>query len=456
MVLVSNYEPNQKQALFHSSPCEEVFYGGAKGGGKSVALVIEGFLYGIEHPGATIYFFRETYDDLEANIVQEWITKIPKELYRYNQSKHIAVLNNGTMVYFRYISNDKDADGYQGRSIDWIGVDELTKHTEYAIQILLSCLRSPKGFPPRFRATGNPGGIGHTWVKSRYIEATKYGQEIYIDDITGNRVQFIPATVYDNYVLMGNDPAYVRRLENLPEDQRKAFLLGDWDIFAGQYFPEWRRDIHVVQPFEIPPWWKRFRAMDYGLDMCAVAWFAVDPQGDLFIYRELYESGLNLTQAAQKIQAKTDAGENISYTVASPDLWRTNRETGIHEAEIMMKAGLKGLIPADNDRIPGWRNLREYLMVIERLGQDGQKHKAARFKVFSNCLNAIRTIPALIHDDKKVEDVSDEPHELTHMPEAIRYGCMSRPAKPLTPEAQRKRRRQMYQDDQPISSVTGY
>lgn len=222
------YTPNKKQKIFHSCAADEVVYGGSKGGGKSCALVMECLAYCLENKGATAYLFRETYDDLEANLVQEWKQKVPKELYEYSESKHIASLRNGSRVLFRYISNDEDADGYQGRSIDFIGIDELTKHSEKAVQVLLSCLRSPKGFKPLFRGTCNPGGKGHTWVKKRYIEATGHGAKQYRDCVTGNIIAFIPAQVYDNEILMKNDPAYVRRLENLPDAQKKAFLYGDW------------------------------------------------------------------------------------------------------------------------------------------------------------------------------------------------------------------------------------
>lgn len=156
MNITVNYEPNLKQRIFHECDAEEAVYGGAKGGGKSCALVMEAFAWGSEHAGADMYLFRETYDDLEANLIKEWKEKVPKETYEYNEGKHTATLFNGTTVKFRYISNYADAEGYQGRSIDWIGVDELTKHEERSIQVLLSCLRSVKGFKPRFRATCNP------------------------------------------------------------------------------------------------------------------------------------------------------------------------------------------------------------------------------------------------------------------------------------------------------------
>lgn len=162
MEIKINYTPNKKQAKFHACGADEVVYGGAKGGGKSCALVMECLAYCLENTGAVAYLFRESYDDLEANIIREWKEKVPSELYSYSETKHIATLKNGSQVFFRYIANEADAEGYQGRSIDFIGVDELTKHTERAIQILLSCLRSPKGFTPKFKGTCNPGGVGST------------------------------------------------------------------------------------------------------------------------------------------------------------------------------------------------------------------------------------------------------------------------------------------------------
>lgn len=458
------YTPSPKQALFHSSPCEETFFGGSKGPGKSCALVMEGFAYACEYPGAKVYFFRESYDDLEANIIDEWLSKIPEKtkdnpngLYTYNSSKHIAQMINGTKVFFRYVSNDKDADKYQGRSMDWIGIDELCKLSDYSIKVLLSCLRSPKGFPPRFRATANPGGIGHSYVKERYVTGTDYGKKITIDPETGNRIQFIAATVYDNPILMANDPAYVRRLENLPPDQKKAFLYGDWDIFSGQFYPEFKREKHVIPPFTPPPWWNKFRSIDYGLDMLACYWWAVDTHGKCYIYRELYESGLSLTKAALRILENSPEDEHISYTVASPDLWQRNKDkdTGETEAETMMAAGLNDLIPADNRRIPGWRRIRELLAPYDLDDEDNIIQLDPLLVITEDCPNAIRTLPAIQHDDKILEDVATEPHELTHAPESIRYGAMSRPQRSRSEkeiEDTKRRRRELLK---PRNRITG-
>ncbi len=421
-VITVPYEPNAKQSSFHASGEDEVVYGGAKGGGKSCALVIEAAAYGAEHPGAEIYMFRETYDDLEANLISEWKRKIPKELYTYHESKHLATMTNGTRVFFRYIRNYADAESYQGRSMDWIGVDELTKHEKRSIQVLLSCLRSPKGYPVRFRGTCNPGGVGHVWVKEEYIEATEYGSKTTTDPVTGNTRAFIPAKVYDNVVLMKNDPNYVKRLENLPDKEKKAYLYGDWDIFEGQYFSEWDRKVHVVEPFQIPTHWKRYRVTDYGLDMLAFYWATMNEQGKLFVYKELYEKDLIISEASSRIKKASTNLERMAV-FAPPDLWNRRQETGKSAASIFMENGVS-MIKTPNDRHNGWLNLKEWLKVTEtRDEQTGEVTRSANLQIFSNCTNLIRCLPQLQHDEKDPTDVAKFPHELTHGPDALRYLC---------------------------------
>ena len=405
-----DYRPNKKQAQFHASNATECVYGGAKGGGKSCALIMETLAYTLENKGSSAYLFRETYDDLESNLIKEWKAKVPKEVYTYSESKHIATLINGSTVHFRYISNDADADRYQGRSIDFIGVDELTKQSERAVQVLLSCLRSPKGFKTRFRATCNPGGKGHTWVKRRYIEATHHGRITYTDEVSGNTVAFIPATVYDNDVLMQNDPAYVRRLENLPEAERKAFLLGDWDIFEGQYFGEFRYDIHTCEPFKIPSHWRVYRSIDYGLDCFACLWIATDDIGNAYVFRELAEKDLPISSASQKAIELTD--EDIWDTLAPPDLWNRSQETGKSKALLFEEAGFP-LNKSNNDREAGWLALRELL----KLDSNGEP----RLHIFRTCTRLINDLPQLQHDAKRPTDCATEPHEVTHVPDALRY-----------------------------------
>jgi phage terminase large subunit len=415
--IIVDYEPNDKQALFHNSTATEVVYGGAKGGGKSCALVMEALVYGLEYPGANIYLFRETYEVLEANLISEWKEKVPEAIYTYNESKHIAKLVNGSTVRFRYVRNFRDAQIYQGRSFDFVGVDELTKHDEKTIQELLSCVRSPKGFPPRFRATCNPGGIGHGWVKKRYIDATDRGAKEIEDEITGNHIAFIPARVYDNTVIMANDAAYVRRLENLPEAQRKAYLHGDWDSFEGQAFSEWREDIHVVQPFKIPSTWKRYRGIDYGrtAPFCCL-WAAEDQDHNIYIYREAYEAGLDATDQAKLINERT-GGEDIYHTVLDSACWIPNQ----HGESIADTYGSEGLYcdQASKNRLNGKDRVHKWLKVLkDHTGVD-----YSRLRVFKSCSNLIRTLPALPLDDKHIEDVDTKAED--HAYDALRYLLMS-------------------------------
>lgn len=432
--IIIPYEPNAKQCIFHATPAEEAVYGGAKGGGKSRALVMDALAYALEYPGANAYLFRESYPNLEANLIREWIKAVPKELYRYNDQKHTAFLLNGSQVLFRYVRNEKDAESYQGQEFDYMGVDELTKHTERTIQILLSCLRSAKGFPVRFRGTCNPGGKGHGHVKANFVEATKYGKEVAFDPITGNRRVFIPAKVYDNTVLMQNDPTYARRLENLPEQERKAFLEGDWDVFIGQVFSEWNRDTHVIEPFLVDPNWIRFRSFDWGFAKpYSIHWYAVDYDGLIYCYRELY--GMKEKQpdvgteeeprvVAEKV-AELERGENIAYGVADPAIWQKRKDVrnGESVAETFAKCGVYWN-PADNDRLNG------KMQVHARLRGQGKGKPGV--KIFSTCVHLIRTLPMLCYDEKKVEDVDTDMED--HAYDEFRYACMSRPYTPEPPK----------------------
>ena len=427
--------PNDKQVLFHKSNATEVVYGGAKGGGKTSALVMECAAYSLEYPGATIYFFRETYDDLEANIIAEWKRRIPPEIYTYHETKHIATMFNGTVIYFRFVKNKADAEKYDGRSIDAIFIDELTKHEEATVQQLLSCLRSPKGFPVRFRGSCNPGGIGHKWVKDRYITPTNKGKKAYQDSISGNSIAFIPSTVYDNFAIMDNDPAYVRRLENLPEKKKQAFLHGDWDSYDGQAFEEWDGSIHVVKPFEIPDHWYRWRSVDNGYtDNFAWYWFAVDERGIVYIYREFTRLSTDpklaySEQAKKVIELSThtifqngvvmEIQEPIGATYCGHDAFASHPlAEGKTIAWYYQQAGLKGLLSAVPDRRLRKATWHEYLKPIEL-----NEKKIAKVQIFDTCTELIETLPALSEDERDPEKVADCP--IDHWYDGAGYGLVA-------------------------------
>ena len=221
----------------------------------------------------------------------------------------------------------------------------------------------------------------------------------------------------DNQALLDRDPGYVRMLENLPDTLRRAWLEGDWDIFTGQYFTEFRREVHTCTPFPIPAHWRRYFTMDYGLDMLAGYWIALDPEGRAFVYRELYQSGLIIGEAAELIRRMTPPEEEIYQWFAPPDLWSRRQDTGRSVAEIFYDKGIS-LSQAENRRVAGWLELHEWLRV---------RDQGPGLQIFYSCPNLIRTLPALQFDEKRPSDVAAEPHELTHGPDALRYFAAGRP-----------------------------
>jgi phage terminase large subunit len=337
----------------------------------------------------------------------------------------------------------------------WVWIEEAYEiDSEADFDMIDESIRGemPAGLWKQLTLTYNPW-INTHWTKTRFF------------DNEDPNAFTLTTTFLCNEWLDESDRQKIIDLQYTNPDRYKVVGLGDYGLPGGVYFDEFRSDIHVCKPFPIPKWWKRFRAMDYGFDMLAAASFAVSPEGDLFLYKEIYEPGLHLTAAAQKVIAATESDEKISYTVASPDLWnpaagykRHNEIKGPPEVETMIKAGLKGLTKADNRRVQGWRQLREWLTVIERPDEQGKPHKTARLKIFDTCKHAIRTLSSVVKDEHDPEDVADEPHELTHMPEAIRYGIMSRPPlKSETDAERRKRERNRQEALKPVvSDITGW
>lgn len=417
MNVLVDYQPSEKQELFHKTKEDMTVYGGAKGGGKSKGLVMDAFIYALKYPKSNIYLFRETYPMLESTLIAEFKRSVPRELYTFNESKYFAKLINGSIIRFRYISNLSDAESYQGIEMDFIGIDELTKHKKESIQILMSCMRSAKGYPTKFKASCNPGGIGHSWVKEDFIDKTNHGTEVVIDELTGSSIRFIPAKVYDNPVLMKNDPNYVKRLENLPEAQKRAFLNGEWDSFEGQAFSEWDRDIHVVKPFYIPDTWERFRGIDYGrVNPFCCLWGARDHDGNLYVYRELYEPNLDAESQAKMIY-NASIGESFKYTVLDTACWAKNHDhTTI--ADIYSQNGVT-CMQASKDRLNGKNIVHKWLKVLD----NGNGKKKSRIMFFENCVNIIKTLPSLPMDKVRVEDIDTNAED--HAYDALRYMLMA-------------------------------
>lgn len=429
-----NYKENDKQKLFHQSISDEVLYGGAKGGGKSVALVMDALKYALIYKKAKVYLFRKTYDDLEANLINEWFEKVPNELYQYNKTKKIAQLINGSKVYFRFLASYSDAIRYDGRSIDYIGIDELTHFEEAWVQVLLSCLRSPLGYPPYFRATSNPGNIGHAWVKKRYITKTDYGKKIYVDSQTKNTVEFIPASVYDNKILINNDPKYIKRLENLPLAKRKAYLYGDWDVYEGRAFPEFDERISVCKDFEIPKHWDRWMALDNGYaDPFYWAWFAVDEDGVVYLYREFTrnrnELRLTYSKQASKVMSMMtyvkdlkEYHEDIEVCVAGLDAFNTHHRdiSGKTLIDYYIEGGFT--IPftkAVTNRAFRKSTFHEYLKPIK---DENTGRVYSKLQVFESCKSFIDTFKNLMEEKDNPEVVADNLYD--HAYDSVGYGLI--------------------------------
>lgn len=410
---LTTIKPYPKQEEFFKATSSRIAYGGARGGGKSWAMRTKFILLALSHRGIQILLLRRTFPELRENHIIP-LQKALHKIATYKESTKEFIFKNGSRIKLGYCLNESDILQYQGQAYEVIGMEEATQFTYMQYIALTESNRlsgNVQGFQPRMYFTCNPGGVGHEWVKRLFIDRC-YNEGERSEDYT-----FVPSTVYDNEYIISQNPEYVRTLEALPPLRRKAMLYGDWDAFEGQYFPEFSREKNVCMPFKIPDNWNRFIAFDYGLDMTACLWFAYPPDRQvIYVYKELYKPSLILSEAAKEIISLTN-NEKLRWAVASPDLSGRRQDSGKTGFDILASAGLNGVLSANNSRIPGWRMIRELL----RESDEG----IVRLKIFENCVNLIRTLPKLTFDERVPEDVSDTPHELTHAPDALRYGIMS-------------------------------
>lgn len=401
--------PNAQQKKFFASRARYTAYGGARGGGKSWALRRKLAALCLRYPGIRCLLVRRSYAELRQNHLLPLLSEYGG-LIAYRESEKRLVFPNGSGISLGYCSSNRDVLRYQGQEYDIIAIDEATQLTEYQFSIFKACLRGVGSYPRRMYLTCNPGGVGHSWVKRLFVD------RVFRPNESPDDYRFIPAKVYDNPVLLSADPDYVRQLESLPPKLREAWLMGRWDVFEGQFFPEFSPDLHVCAPDEIPAEIRRFAALDYGFDMLAALLIGVDRNGNLFVLREFCRSGLTLREAGEAV-ARLCRDAPVDYVVASPDLWNRRQDTGRSGFEIMQAVpGMPPMSAADNRRVPGWRILRQYLSPA-----GGQS-----LRISSVCAELIRCLPALLCDSERPEDASDEPHAVTHAPEALRYAVMSR------------------------------
>lgn len=418
------YQPTSRQKLFHSCPADIALYGGAVGGGKSEALLWEGFIQMLEAPGNRGLLLRRTFSELERSLIQRSLAKFPRSVCEYAASKKSWIFRNGSVLEFGYCEREKDVYQYQSAEYGFIGIDELTHFTKTEWEFLLTRLRSTvPGVWPRVRAASNPGNVGHAWVKALFIEGKR--PDTVWEDEHGIKYAFIPARLWDNPFLLKNDPLYLKRLEMLDPKLRQALLEGDWDAFAGQFFDSWNPEIHVLKEhFDPPKSWPRFRALDWGTARpYSVGWYAVTPQGQLYRYRELYgwggEPDVGSRETASEVALKIreiedDAEEYDLVGPADTQIWSAGKDTGISVAETFQNYGI-AFVRADKNRLNGWDQCRY------RLGVDPETGRP-RFFVSPRCHHFIRTIPTLVHSENKPEDLDSRGED--HCADEFRYACM--------------------------------
>ncbi|MGA2481726.1 MAG: phage terminase large subunit [Candidatus Acidiferrales bacterium] len=447
MRISDHYRPFPRQREFHCSPAKYRLFGGAAGPGKTKALLWEAIAQANEIDGCDTLLLRRTYPELESSLLAYFRRDVPRKTYRsYNESKHAVTWHNGSITRFGYCRNENDVYQYQGAEFLFIGIDELTHFTLKQWQFLTSRNRCPvpESFPCMAGAT-NPGNIGHAWVKALWVDKVPPPGFESAELFDPEDYEFIRARLDDNPIY-ANDAGYRKTLEALPAHLRRAFLEGDWDVFAGQYFDIFDIGRHTARPEEIriEPWWLKWVSIDWGFHHAsAVYWHCAVPhkpganpaaqrdpsiatlspfaraQGErdddalrIVTYREFVQSGLSPRMLAQAI-AERSGRDRIAEVFLSPDAFaHRTAEASIAEqmGEVLSAAGLPRPAPAEDDRIGGWQLMYQLL-------------ESEAWAITENCTKLIECLPMLVRDDKRIEDIrkveGDDPAD------AARYGLCS-------------------------------
>ena len=440
--------PTPKQMQFLRMRNKHCGYGGARGGGKSWVVRVKACLlanrFGRPDPfseGIKICIVRRTLEDVRKNHIVP-LKVMLHGLARFNQQERTFYFPNGSTIHFEYYAKAADVDHFQGVEYDVIFIEEATQLEEEWIKNIAASCRGANNFPHRIYYTCNPGGPGHAYIRRIFID------RIYKDNEVAEDYAFVQAKVTDNKVLMELDPDYVKFLENLPPKRRAAWLEGSWDIYQGQYFSEMvndpshyqdRRWTHVIDPVKIRKHWTIYRSMDWGyFRPFAVGWFAVDEEGIMYHFKELYgvqKSGQEsipnegvgwppekvFRMIAEIERTDPDLAGRQIIGVADPAIFQS--QTGISIADTATECGIY-FLPGDNTRLAGWMQCR-YRLQFDETG-------VPRFYVFNTCREFIRTIGTLQHDERNVEDVNTENED--HIADMWRYCCMQNIIKPFVEE----------------------
>lgn len=433
------FRPNTgPQTEFLAASENEVLYGGARGGGKSYAMLVDPLRY-CHRKDHRALLLRRTMPELRDLIHKSkflYKQAYPKAVWR-DQEKEWT-FPSGARIEFGYAENIDDAMRYQGQAYTWIGIDELGQYPTREIwDLLRGSLRSvDPEIPTHMRATANPGGPGHVWIKDMFIDPEPAYNKTFFEEIKtplGKRMisrRYIPARLTDNPALMQTEE-YMIMLASLPDVKRRQWLEGDWDVTSGAAFPEFDRNVHVCQPFEVPRTWLRFRACDWGYTSPAcVLWFAVDYNNTLYVYRELYVTELTADRFALKVRELEKNDPGPIRGVMDSSVWSKRGDVGPTIVEHMARYGINW---RPSDRSPGSRKagrmeVHRRLIVDQVKDLEGNLTHIPRLKIFNTCKKLIATLPVLPVDQDDPEDVDTDSED--HAYDALRYGVMSRPLGP--------------------------
>jgi Terminase large subunit, T4likevirus-type, N-terminal len=435
------FQPNLgPQSEFLAASEREVLFGGAAGGGKSYAMLADP-LRDLANSHFSGILFRKSTEELRE---LRWKSQLLyPQVYpdiKWSERSQNWVMPNGGRLWMTYLDRDEDVLRYQGQAFNWIGFDELTQWaTPFAYNYMRSRLRTTSTQLSLYmRATTNPGNFGAWWVKKMFIDPAPYNHAFPATDIDTEETlvfpsghpkageplfyrRFIPSRLQDNPYLW-NDGEYEANLLSLPEIQRKQLLDGSWDIIEGAAFSEWDRKIHVIEPFDIPSNWRRFRALDYGYtSFSGCVWFAVAPSGQLIVYRDLEVSKVHAWDLADLIKSiEIEADEDVSYGVLDFSIGAERGQRGPTLVEQLQRHNLRWR-PADRgkgSRIAGKNMIHRMLQIDEFTGEPN-------LVFFNTCTSCTSQLPVLPLDKTNPEDIDTKARD--HIYDAVRYGVMSRP-----------------------------
>lgn len=445
----------EKQSQFDKAieRTENVFFGGAKGGGKSHGLREIMLKRRLTIPNSYGVIFRKTYPELYGNHISPLLKKFPFLRSYYNNQNKELKLPNGSVLAFRHCQYERDLGLHQGQEYHDLAIEEAGEWPEDWFWTLKGSNRSSDvSIKPRAILTGNPGGIGHKWLKRLFVDKAYRSMENPSD------FEFILARVYDNPALMKHDPGYINRLQsNKNEMLVKAYLEGSWDIQAGQFFDMVSRETHMVQDFEIPEHWERMGAFDTGYNHpAAFLWLAMDTDGNVYVYREMLRNKMRTEEIVNHILSYPDSLK-LKSIPAGLDCWtKHSGDPSVEEKFAEYSRHALVLNKASIDRIHGANHLRDYLTLREQ--PNGKFLPRLRF--FKSCVKTFETLVRMTHDEKRPEDVlkvdaeSDSPDTGDDLYDCLRYALMDRPRISVEPEMPKRRRFFKDEDESSIPSWT--